>query len=98
MLLSEASNIEEMEHTGSGPAEITAAHVEEAKWVLRRRQRNRSRNAAWLVILRIAQVALSIVIGIGASNLKEAWGPIASVAGGLTAAVLFIVEREITRD
>src|SRR5580700_343533 len=38
-VLREARSIERTEHVGSGPPEITAAHIEEAWWVSRRRIR-----------------------------------------------------------
>ncbi|SRR5258708_25241791 len=98
MLFAEAKNIEDMEHAGSGPPEITAPHVEEAKWVLVRRGRRRSAHGNWVAVVRIAQLVATTLVGIGASNLKETWGTLLTVGGVLAASLLFIVERELTRD
>ena len=98
MLLAEAKNIEDMEHTGSGPAEITAAHVEEAKWVLVRRQRRKVAQGRWVVALRAGQLVASTVMGIGASNLSQTWGALSTVGGVLMASLLFVIEREMSRD
>jgi hypothetical protein len=97
-LLSQSQSIEEMEHTGSGPAEITAAYVGEAKWVLIRRQRQRARSSRWVVFTRIVQVLMSTLVGIGASNFSQTWGAIMCVGGVLGGSIALLVEREISRE
>ena len=98
MLFAEARNIEDLDHTGSGPAEITAAHVEEAKWLLARRHRRRARHSGKLALLKIGQLAVSVFIGVGASNIKESWGAVMMTVAVVVGALLFIAERELTRD
>lgn len=97
-LFNEALNIEGIEHAGSGPPEITAAHVEEAKWILIRRQRRHARSSRWIAILRIGQGLTSAAIGIGASNFKESWGALMCIGGVFVGSMLLIVEREVTRE
>jgi hypothetical protein len=97
-LLSQAVAIEENEHTGSGPAEITAAHVEEAKWVLIRRQRRHAQRRGWVAFVRVVQALMAAGTGIGASSLSEPWGVFLCIAGVLFGSVALIVERELDRD
>jgi len=96
-LVVEANNIEKMEHTGGGHAEITAAHVEEAKWVSIRRIRKKAASSKWPVVLRMIQIAMSAVIGIGASNFFQTWGALMCVGGILFGSISLIIEREIDR-
>jgi hypothetical protein len=42
-VITEAKAIEQREHVGKGPPEVTAAHIDEAWWVLRRRIRGARR-------------------------------------------------------
>lgn len=98
MVISESKNIEQLEHTGLGPLEITAGHVEEAKWVLIRRQRRRLRHSNWITAMRIGQAFMSLAIGIGASNFAQLWGSVLCVVSVLVVATLFVVEREISRE
>ncbi len=94
-LLREAKAIEQLEHTGHGPAEITAAHVEEARWVTIRRMR-RSVKSGWLVSLsRIIQYIAAILAGIGGSNLAETWGVIMAMAAVAIGCGFFMVERQM---
>lgn len=97
-LFNEAKNIEDIEHAGSGPPEITAAHVEEAKWVLIRRRRRQARSTRWTVILRIGMVLMSAAVGIGASNFTKSWGAVLCVVCVFIGSMLLVVEREITRE
>jgi hypothetical protein len=97
-LFAEAKSIEGMEHTGSGPPEITAAHVDEARWVLARRRRIHATHSKWAAFTRIAQLLATTTLGVGASNLKDTWGAVLSLVSVLIAALLFILERELTRD
>lgn len=97
-LLVQSQSIEENEHTGSGPAEITAAHVEEAKWVLIRRQRRRAQKRGWIMFVRVVQVLMAAVTGIGASNFSQQWGALLCVGGVLLGSISLVVERELDRD
>jgi hypothetical protein len=97
-LFSEAKNIEQIEHAGDGPPEITAAHVEEAKWVLVRRQRRQVRSSRWLFVLRVGQVLSSAAIGIGASNFSQTWGSVLCVVGVFLVSMFLLIERELTRE
>ena len=94
----ESENIEYMEHTGEGPPEITAAHVQEAKWVSLRRMRRRATSSKWNAILRLGQLVMSTVVGIGASNFTQTWGALMCVIGVLMGSILLIAERELTRE
>src|SRR5258708_31834581 len=53
-VLREARSIEHTEHVGSGPPEITAAHIDEAWWVSRRRIR-RSKHPILGAVARVTQ-------------------------------------------
>lgn len=97
-LFSEARGIEQMEHAGAGPVEITAAHVEEAKWVLLRRSRRQARHSGWVATLRVGQVFSSTAIGIGASSFSKDWGAITCVIAVLIGSLLLLAERELSRD
>jgi len=97
-LFNEAKGIEQLEHTGSGPTEITAAHVEEAKWVLLRRSRRQARNSRWVAAIRVGQVISSAAVGIGASNFSYNWGAITCIVSVLFGSLLLLVEREISRE
>lgn len=97
-LTSESRNIEQMEHTGDGAPEITAAHVEEAKWVLIRRLRRSTTKGKWPVVCRIGQTLAATVIGIGASNFSKTWGSVICLLGVVLGSLLLVIEREISRD
>ena len=97
-LFTEAKGIEALEHTGSGPTEITAAHVEEAKWVLLRRARRQARHSRWVAAIRVGQVVASAAVGIGASNFSHQWGAITCIISVLFGSLLLLVERELYRE
>lgn len=97
-LAAESRSIERMEHTGDGPAEITAAHVEEAKWVLVRRMRRKVASSRWVVVLRLGQAATAALVGIGTSNLTQSWGAILSIVAILLGSIALIAEREMSRE
>lgn len=82
----------------AGDAEITAAHVEEAKWVIIRRLRRATSSSKWLVVLRIGQTLAAGASGVGASNISQTWGAVMCVAGISLGALMVIIEREISRD
>ncbi len=95
-LYAEAKSIEEVEHAGHGLPEITAAHIEEAKWVTIRRLRRTVRYKGFLITVRISQFIAAALAGVGGSNVKEIWGTIILILGIAIGAASFIVEREIT--
>ena len=97
-LLSESSNIEKMEHAGTGDAEITAGHVEEAKWVLIRRLRRTTGQSKWAVVARIGQTLMVAAVGVGASNFGQTWGSVLCLVGVFIGSILLVVEREVTRE
>jgi len=97
-LLNEATNIEKMEHAGTGDPEITAAHVEEAKWVIIRRLRRTNSSSKWVVALRISQTLAAGATGVGASNFSQTWGAVMCVAGIFLGSLMLIIEREVSRD
>jgi len=96
-VLREARSIEHAEHVGSGPPEITAAHVDEAWWVSRRRIR-RSRHPIWGAVVRVAQAFGIAGFGVGVSNLKLAWwGPWVFAGSAVATCVAFLIEVHLQR-
>jgi hypothetical protein len=82
---------------GSGPPEITAAHIDEAWWVNRRRIR-RSKHPFWGAVVRVAQAFGIAGFGIGVTSLKsKSWGP--WVFAGCTVAtfIAFLLEVYLQR-
>lgn len=72
-VVKEAKAIEQNDHAGKGPPEVTAAHIEEAWWVTRRRVR-RARNTTLLVSLRAFETLGAAGIGVGMTNYHANWG------------------------
>jgi len=97
-LINEATNIEKMEHAGTGDPEITAAHVEEAKWVIIRRLRRSSSKSKWVMTLRLSQTLAAGAIGVGASNFSQTWGAVMCVASIFLGSLMLLIERELSRD
>ena len=96
-VLREARSIENTEHVGSGPPEITAAHIDEAWWVSRRRIR-RSKHPIWCAIVRVLQTLGVAGFGIGLSNLKaEWWGPWVFAICAVGTCVAFLLEVHLQR-
>jgi hypothetical protein len=93
----EARSIERTEHAGAGPAEIIAAHIDEAWWVSRRRIR-RSKHPTGGAIVRIVQALGIAGFGVGASNLKSAsWGPWVFVGCAVVTCIAFLIEVHLQR-
>jgi hypothetical protein len=70
-VLREGKATEESEHVGKGPPEVTAAHIDEAWWVMRRRVR-RSRYPVLEVIVRVLQVpGASGIVPPGLARITE---------------------------
>jgi len=96
-VLRESRSIEHTEHVGSGPPEITAAHIDEAWWVCRRRIR-RSKHPIVGALARIAQAFGIVGVGVGISNLKSAWWGAWLFAGCTVATFLaFLLEVYLQR-
>ena len=95
-VLREAKSIEQAEHVGSGPPEITAAHIDEAWWVRRRRIRH-SRHPILSVTARFIQASGIAGFGIGATSLKQSWGPEVFVLSALAAIVGILIEAYLAR-
>lgn len=94
----EAEDIEQMEHTGDGPAEITGAHVEEAKIVSIRRMRRKALSKRKIIPLRLGQFAMTAVAGVGASNISYLWGTLLCIGGIVVGLILFVIEIEMNRE
>lgn len=90
-VVKEAKAIEQSEHAGKGPPEVTAAHVEEAWWVSRRRVR-RARNAKLLILLRAFETLGAAGVGVGASNYLAKWGIVTFMACLLLTCVAYVLE------
>lgn len=97
-LRSESTGIEKMEHTGDGSAEITGAHVEEAKWVLIRRSRRYVAHSKWIEFIRIAQALVSFIVGVGVSDLSKTGWQIGCFVGVLFYAGLKITEYALSHE
>ncbi len=94
----EARTIERNEHVGTGPTEITAAHVGEAWWVCRRRIR-RAKHPIAVPIIRILQAFGIAGFGIGGSNLKSTtWGAWVFAICGLVTFIAFAIEVQLQRS
>ena len=97
-LLSQAKSIEESEHIGPGPAEITAAHVAEAKWVLIRRQRRQAQRRGWITFVRVIQTSMATLTGVGASYFSQRWGVILLLCSMFIGLISLVAERELDRE
>jgi hypothetical protein len=97
-VLREARLIEKAEHVGSGPPEITAAHIDEAWWVSRRRIR-RSKHPILNALARLTEVCGVAGFGIGASNLTaKSWGPTLFIISAIATIVAFLGEGYLARN
>ncbi|MGA2475351.1 MAG: hypothetical protein ABSF73_01905 [Terriglobia bacterium] len=94
-VLKEARSIEEAEHVGSGPPEITAAHIDEAWWVSRRRVR-RSRHPMAKAGARAAQLFGGAGFGIGATHLQQTWGAALFIVSTLVLLGALLLEGHLT--
>lgn len=97
-VLREARMIERAEHVGSGPPEITAAHIDEAWWVSRRRIR-RTKHPLLNALARFVEVCGVAGFGIGATSLTtKSWGPLLLVGSAITTVVAFLGEGYLARN
>lgn len=95
-VLREARAIEKSEHVGKGSPEITAAHIDEAWWVVRRRIRH-SRHPVALTATRILQTVGSICVGLGITYVQHPWGATTFVAAALFTLGSFLAEQLLAR-
>jgi len=96
-VLQEARAIEKTEHVGKGSPEITAAHIDEAWWVTRRRIR-RARHPALMGLCRIVEGFGTLAVSVGATNLKSTWGIALFVGSVLVTATAYVVELQLARS
>jgi hypothetical protein len=94
-VLKEARSIEHTEHVGSGAPEITAAHIDEAWWVSRRRIR-RSKHPVLIAAMRIIETFGSAGVGIAATHLKDNWGAGLFIASTLFTVGAFLLEAQVS--
>jgi hypothetical protein len=87
----EAKAIEQREHAGKGPPEITAAHIDEAWWVVRRRIRH-ARYPILTLSARVLEAVGAAGIGVGATAFHEKWGAITFIVSCLTVMCAFLAE------
>ena len=50
------------------------------------------------MFVRVVQVLMAAVTGIGASNFSQQWGALLCVGGVLLGSISLVVERELDRD
>ena len=74
-VVAEAKAIEQREHAGKGPPEVTAAHIDEAWWVLRRRIRG-AKHPILVVLARTIQAFGAAGVGVGATSFQAKWGQV----------------------
>jgi hypothetical protein len=90
-VISEAKAIEQREHAGKGPPEVTAAHIDEAWWVMRRRIR-RARRPGLAVFLRLVETLGSAGMGVGGTNYAKTWGAVTFMICVLIVSGAFVAE------
>jgi hypothetical protein len=96
-VVNEAHAIEKSEHVGQGAPEVTAAHIDEAWWVTRRRVR-KSRHPARAIFARLCEILGSAGFGVAASSLSQWWGPSLLVASTVAILSGFLIETYNSRD
>jgi hypothetical protein len=96
-VVAEAKAIEQREHAGKGPPEVTAAHVDEAWWVVRRRIR-RARHPILTLLARAFETFGAAGIGVGASLFQARWGPTVFMASCLITMSAFLLEAFLVKD
>lgn len=93
-----ASNIEELHRSGEGSPEITAAHVEEAKFVVNRRLRHARKHGKGILVLRLLQVICTGFIGAGVTSYNADFGKYAFGAGVIIGALALLGEQALSQD
>jgi hypothetical protein len=91
----EAQAIEKSEHVGHGPPEVTAAHIDEAWWVARRRIRRR-RHPYWLIFARAAETLGSAGFGVGATMLQKPSGVAVFIGSVVALLAGFLIEAYVS--
>jgi hypothetical protein len=95
-VIGEAKAIEQREHAGKGPPEVTAAHIDEAWWVIRRRIRG-VRHPVLTTTARAFETFGAAGIGVGATAFQKKWGPIVFIVSCLITMGAFLLEAYSTR-
>jgi hypothetical protein len=98
-VIAEARAIEQREHAGKGPPEVTAAHIAEAWWVIRRRIRH-ARHPILLVVARALEtfgvagigVGATVFLSVGVTDFQKKWSPIVFIASCLVTMGAFLLE------
>lgn len=96
-VIAEARAIEQREHAGKGLPEVTAAHIDEAFWVVRRRIR-RAKHPYLTVVARACEVAGAAGIGVGATLFQAKWGPLIFISSCIVTLAGFVLESFTLRD
>lgn len=94
-VVSQAGLSESRSREGSTP-EITASHISEADWMCRRGLIKNKINKK-IIIYRVLQLIGSFIIGIGASNITNTLGIIATVVGIALGVITYVLELEENR-
>jgi hypothetical protein len=95
-VITEARAIEQREHAGKGPPEVTAAHIDEAWWVVRRRIR-RARHPILTLTARAFETFGAAGIGVGATAFQKKWGSVVFIASCLATMAAFLLEAYTAR-
>jgi hypothetical protein len=96
-VLRESRSLEQADHAGSGPPEITAAHIDEG-WFLTKRRFRRPRHPIMGIVTRFVQAGGIAGFGIGATSLKQSWGPAVFVLSALATILGILIEAYLSRS
>lgn len=94
-VVSQAGLSESRSRGGSTP-EITASHISEADWICRRGL-VKNKISKKIIIYRVFQLVGSFTIGIGASNITNTFGVVATVVGIAVGVITYVLELEENR-
>lgn len=103
-VIAEAKAVEQREHAGKGPPEVTAAHIDEAWWVIRRRIRH-ARHPVLQGLARCLEtigtagigVGATVFLSSGATDFQKKWSPLVFIASCLVTMVAFLLEVYTSR-
>ncbi len=103
-VIAEAKAVEQREHAGKGPPEVTAAHIDEAWWVTRRRIRH-AKHPVLQVLARGLEtfgaagigVGASVFLSSGATDFQKKWSPLVFIASCLVTMGAFLLEVYTSR-
>jgi hypothetical protein len=96
-VVAEAKAIEQREHAGTGPPEVTAAHIDEAWWVLRRRIRS-AKHPILAVVARVFEALGPAGIGVGATGMDARWGRAIFIVSCVATLGAFLLEVHATKQ